>query len=63
MLQSYWITIINSFLTVLSRQYLILPIQTAMLKLLPLAPSIESFKKSGDHYKNVHKSETVWATN
>ena len=34
-----------------------------MLKLLPLAPSIESFKKSGDHYKNTYNSESVGTTN
>ena len=63
MSQSYGITIINSFSTAMFRQYLILPIQNAMLKLLPLAPSIESFKKSGDHSKNTCNSETGWATN
>ena len=34
-----------------------------MLKLLPLAPSIESFKKSCDHYIIACNSETVGATN
>ena len=63
MSQSYGITIINSFLTAIFRQYLILPIQNAMLKLLPLAPSIESFKKFYDHFKNTCNSETVGATN
>ena len=63
MSQSYGITIINSFLTAIFRQYLILPIQNAMLKLLPLAPSIEIFKKSGNHYKIACNWETVGATN
>ena len=63
MSQSYGITIINSFLTAIFRQYLIIPIQNAMLKLLPLVPSIESFKKFYDHYKNACNSETVGATN
>ena len=57
MLQSYGITITNSFLTALFSQYLKLPIETTMLKFLPLAPSIENC------HKNVYKSETVWATN
>ena len=63
MSQSYGITIINSFLTAWFRQYLVLPIPTTILKLLPLAPSIESFKKFGDHYKNTCNSETVGLTN
>ena len=38
----------KQFLTALHRQYLISPIWTSILKLLQLAPSIESFEKSGD---------------
>ena len=56
MSQTYGITIINGFLTALFSQYLKLPIETTMLKLLSLAPSIENC------HKNVYKSETVWAT-
>ena len=52
MSQSYGITIINSFLKAMFKQYLILPVQTTILKLLPLVPSIESFKNSGEHYNN-----------
>ena len=63
MSQSYGITIKSSFLIPMLSQYLILPIKTTILKFLPLAPSIESFKKSGDHYKNTCNSETVGATN
>ena len=44
------------------KQYLMLPIQTTILKLLPLVPSIESFKKSGEHYKTTCNSEMVGAT-
>ena len=63
MSQSYGITMINSFLTAWFRQYLVLPTPTTILKLLPLAPSIESFKNSGDHYIVACNSETVGATN
>ena len=63
MSQSYGITIINSFLKAMFKQYLILPVQTTILKLLPLVPSIESFKKSGEHYNNTCNSELVGATN
>ena len=63
MSQSYGITIINSFLKAMFKQYLILPVQTTILKLLPLVLSIESFEKSGEHYKNTCNSEMVGATN
>ena len=64
MSQSYGITIISSLLkATMFKQYLILPVQTTILKLLPLVPSIESFKKSGEHYNNTCNSEMVGATN
>ena len=55
MLQSYGITIINSFLTAIFRKYLILPIQNAMIKLLTLAPSLRALR----NYRTISKVRVI----